>query len=225
MFTEYKVKLLDDHLIIDDGQGIIIDTGSPTSFHESGCLHLCGDTYNLPQSIMNVDSEYLSKEIGGEIHGLLGMDIICKYPILFELRNNFIFVDDDAFYGSSYPSFILPYNMVCVGLTVNNRFIRLIVDTGAKISYIDSSLVEGQNPIECKQDFSPLLGHFSTNIYECEIKHWHDSRIKLSFGTPPPALSVIFATMNVQGVLGIDFFKRFRLQLRDGKLYFPPQGI
>jgi hypothetical protein len=225
MFTEYKVQLNNGHLIIDDHQRILIDTGSPTSFHDTGQIDLCGDSYSVPQSIMNVTSEYLTTEVGCNVHGILGMDIISKHPILFDLRNNLIFVDDDAQYGSYLPSFKLPYNLICIEIKVNGKSVRLIADTGAKISYIDESIVEGLNPVDTKQDFSPLFGHFSTDIYECDIQFMANRPVILKFGVPPFLLSSFMSTMNVQGILGLDFFKLYRLQLRDCILYFPPQGI
>ena len=225
MFTQYNVKNVNEHILIDDGQGIIIDTGSPNSFHDTGQIFLCGDSYTVPRSIMNVNSEYLSKEIGSKIHGLLGMDIISKYPILFELQNGFIFVDDDTQYSSAFSSFILPFHMVCIELCVNGQRVRLIVDTGAKISYIDSSVVKGHDSIGTEQDFSPLFGHFSTNLYKCNVKLLQGESIVLTFGTPPSLLTEFLTTMQVQGIIGIEFFKLFRLQLCGGKLYFPPQGI
>ncbi len=225
MFTNYNVKIVNEHLLIDDGQGIIIDTGSPNSFHDTGQIYLCGDSYTVPRSIMNVNSEYLSKEIGSKIHGLLGMDIISKYPILFDLQHGFIFVDDDTQYYTAFSSFDLPFNMVCIELYVNGQRVRLIVDTGAKISYIDSSLINRHNSIGTEQDFSPLFGHFCTNLYKCNVHLLQGESIVLTFGTPPSLLSDFLKKMKVQGIIGIEFFKRFRLQLSGGKLYFPPQGI
>ena len=225
MFTEYKVQLLNDHLLINDGQGVIVDTGSPTSFHDSGSLLICGNHYDVPKSIMSVNSDYLSSEIGGEIHGLLGMDIIREHPILFDLGLNHIYMDDDALYNSRFNSFVLPYNLVCIELVVNNKCARLIVDSGAKISYIDSSFVEERHTVVTKQDFSPLFGHFSTNVYDCIVQFLDERDITLQFGTPPASLAHFLSTLQVQGILGIDFFKAFRLQLRDNCLFFPPQGI
>ena len=225
MFTEYKVQLKKDHLLIDDHQGILIDTGSPTSFHDTGRIELCGNSFSVPNSLLNVTSEYLTTEVGCDIHGLLGMDIISKHPILFDLRNNFIFADDDAQYCSNLPSFKLPYNLICVEIIVNGKTTRLIVDTGAKISYIDETFVNGLNSVDTKQDFSPLFGHFSTAIYECDIQFMANRPVALKFGVPPFLLSSFMSTMNVQGILGLDFFKLYRLQLRDCILYFPPQGI
>jgi len=221
----YKVKLKNDHLLIDDHQEILIDTGSPTSFHDTGRIELCGNSFSVPKSILNVTSEYLSTEVGCDIHGLLGMDIISKHPILFDLRYNLIFLDDDAQYYSYLPSYKLPYNLICVEIKVNGKSVRLIVDTGAKISYIDESIVEGLNPVDTKQDFSPLFGHFSTTIYKCDIEFLENRPVTLMFGVPPFLLSNFLSSMNVQGILGLDFFKLYRLQIRDNVLYFPPQGI
>ena len=115
--------------------------------------------------------------------------------------------------------------MICIEIKVNGKSVRLIADTGAKISYIDKSIVEGLNPVDTKQDFSPLFGHFSTDIYECNVQFLENRYNTLKFGVPPLMLSKFMATMNVQGILGLDFFRLYRLQLRNSVLYFPPQGI
>lgn len=225
MFTEYQVLLQNDHLLINDSQRLLIDTGSPTSFHKTGRIELCGKSYNVAKSLMSVTSDYLTKEVGCDLHGIIGMDIMSMQPILFDLRNKFIYIDDDAIYSTKFPSFILPYDMICVELMVNGCSVRLIVDTGAKISYIDSEIVDGLNSVDTKEDFSPQFGHFSTKIYECTVQYLEGKSISLKFGTPPHLLSTFLSLLHVQGILGLDFFKRFRLQLKGGELFFPPQGI
>ena len=225
MFTKYKVILINDHLLIDDEQRVIIDTGSPTSFHDTGNLSLCGENIDVPTSFINVNSEYLTKEIGGEIHGLIGMDIISKYPILFDLKNGVIFFDDDAQYISSFPTYNLPGKLFYIELYVNGVKVRLAVDTGANTSYLLAHFVEGKLSIGSKRDFSPLLGDFNTNLYECNVQLFHNKSIVMTFGTLPSSVATSLELLNIQGIIGIEFFKKFRLQLRNGTLYFPPQGI
>lgn len=78
MQTSYNVVLSNGHILIDDSQRIIIDTGSPKSFHTSGRIVAARECCDVPSSLPGLSAVYLTEKIGCEIKGLLGMDIYYK---------------------------------------------------------------------------------------------------------------------------------------------------
>ena len=103
---------------------------------------------------------------------------------------------------------------------------NMILDTGAPISYIHPSFVDGIIPEEVKEDFSPYLGAFQTSLYRCRL----DSEIfyssyHLKMGTLPSTMEEPLTKMGVDGILGVEFFREFRLGIKQGLVYFLPQGI
>ena len=232
MFANCKIKLINDHLIIQDKQNILVDTGSPISFHPLGVLHIGENDIPVSKRIPGVTTTYLSEKVGLEINGLIGMDIINSFPVLISLKNGFFFLDDDAEYATHFHMFPLPPiagGLIAVTLQVNHRKANMIVDTGAKISYIHPIFTSGMESCGSRDDFSPYVGNFKTETYMCEVNtlicSTNNRVYSQLFGTPPEIISMTLQQLNVDGIIGIDLFKRFRLQIRNSVLYLPPQGI
>lgn len=232
MFTDCKLSLINDHLVIQGNQNILVDTGSPMSFHPSGVLVLKDNRINVHNNIPGVSAQYLSEKVGYEIHGLLGMDVINAYPTLICLKDGFFFLDDDAVYTSHfrmYPLSDLAQGLIAITVSVNGKSANMIVDTGAKISYIHPRFTAGMEPNETLDDFSPYIGDFQTDTFLCEVDSMVDGSpfrtYVQRFGNPPQIISMTLQLMGVDGIIGIDLFKRFRLQIRNLVLFLPPQGI
>ena len=231
MFANCSIKLINDHIVIDN-QKMLIDTGSPISFHPSGVLCIGENRFDVPKSIPGVTQQYLSDKVGCDIDGILGMDVINMAPTLISLKDRIMFFDDDAVYHNQfkmYPLSKLAGGLFAITIAVNSQIANMIVDTGAPISYILPNFLNGLNPKMRKEDFSPLIGNFDTETYLCEvecIEALSPSRnYEQLFGIPPHAIAMTLNYLKVDGIIGIDLFKQYRMQLRNGILYFPPQGI
>ena len=105
--TEYDIKLSIGHILIEGGNGrLLVDTGSPFSFHESGRLipvdrvtdfnpMVPGGTFEtpifeFPASFAGRDfpmrAGHLPQWMGAAISllgakGVVGMEILCRYPV------------------------------------------------------------------------------------------------------------------------------------------------
>ena len=83
---EYNIILSRDHVLIESVDGIIlVDTGSPMSFHENGLIYLGGEEFPVPDSLMGVDSSYIAEKVGVNVSGLLGMDIISRLGMKIDI--------------------------------------------------------------------------------------------------------------------------------------------
>ena len=229
MFKDFRIKLVNDHIVIDDEQHLILDTGSPTSFHSSGVINLSGEDIPVGTSALGVRSDYLTSQIGTSIDGLIGMDIINRYPMLIDARDGHIFINDDSIHSHSFKSFDLgplSQGLIAIEMGVNNNPVRMIVDTGAPISYIKKSIVEGLVSEREVSDFHPLIGDFKTELYQCAVDSvLNGEQYNQTFGVLPNLLSMTLDMLHVDGIIGIDIFKRYRIQIRDRKLFLPPQSI
>lgn len=230
MSTKCSIKLVNNHLIItENGQNIIVDTGSPVSFHPSGNLVFGENLIPVQTYYAAVTPEYLSEKVGCEIHGMLGMDIIGSIPILFDLKNGQMVLDDNAVYTNhfiKYPPGQSEGRYIAITISVNGNTANVILDTGAPISYILPGFVAGLECVEIMNDFSPLYGgDFKTKTFNCEVdtQTGHE-RYSQRFGVPPQEVSKTLEGYNIDGIIGIEQFKRFKLQIRNGIVYLPPQG-
>lgn len=229
MPTECPIKLVNDHIIIDNEQHLLIDTGSPVSFHTSGAINLCGENIPVSTSIPGVRPDYLSSNVGTSIDGLVGMDIIHRYTLLIDVPRKHIIINDDAV----YPNALEPYELgalagglIAIKMMVNNQQVQMIVDTGAPISYINDSIVAGMESESEMRDFHPFIGDFHTNTYRCEANLMiGEQPYNQLFGVLPKMLEMALSMIQVNGIIGIELFKHHRIQIKDGKLFLPPQGI
>ena len=76
--TEYTAEIVRGHILINDDRGtrVLLDTGSPISFHSGGAIVLGGESFSVPTSLMGTDAAYVSENVGAPVDGLVGMDIL-----------------------------------------------------------------------------------------------------------------------------------------------------
>ena len=226
LFVSYPIKIINDHIIIDNEQKMILDTGSPLSFHKSGTICI-GKSIAVPTSLPRISENYLSEKVGCDVYGLIGMDIISKFPILISVKDGFVFFNDDAKY---YDRFVSCYHnntgLLCVYLKINGRIAKMILDSGAKVSYIKPSFVDGMVTDDYAYDYSPYIGNFQTRLYNCRTELFElGITYEQPFGTPPKLLATLLSQYGVDGIIGLDLFIKFRIQIKGGDIFLPPQGI
>ena len=229
MLKDYYFNLVNGHIVFGDENNLILDTGSPFSFHTSGKINLCGEDIPVSTSILGVDTDYLSSNVGARIEGLVGMDIINRYPIMVDVPNGHLIIGDDAVYSPTFESFNLgpvAYGLMAIVMLVNNKSVRMVVDTAAPTSYIiNESIIADLESEDEINDFHPFIGNFSSKTYRCDvIPVVNEKPYSQLFGFLQNALAKTLSILNVDGIIGMDLFKRYPIQIKDGKLFLPPQG-
>ena len=209
------------HILFDNGDGLVlVDTGSPTSFHESGVLKLGDETLTVPTSFMGVNTSYISRHVGMEVKGLLGMDYIGMHDTLVDLPGGKVVFDSSRIGFKRVPSFFAG----CAGIVinVNGRDARMYLDTGAPTSYISRRFTEGETPCERKKDFSPFspTDIFETDIYYLETT-FADETFRMEAGTLPPEMGMMLTAFGVDGVAGLEIFKRMPVLFAGGMILIP----
>ena len=55
--TEYAIETVRGHILINDDRGsrVLVDTGSPLSFHAGGVIALGGSSFTVPASLMGME--------------------------------------------------------------------------------------------------------------------------------------------------------------------------
>ena len=223
MLTKCPIRTVNNHIILDNGQNILVDTGSPVSFHKSGNLVLGDTRINVFSSLPMLSTEFLSEKIGCQIDGLIGMDLMNKVPTSIRLNDGILVYDDDASYSIQFqmsPLPIMANGLLAIRMSVNHKEVKMVVDTGAQISYIREEFISGLELDKTMDDFSPYNSSFKTDTYICEtdtlIGH---ATFPQRFGIPPKEILSILDLFQADGIIGIDLFRRYDLQIRDGALY------
>jgi hypothetical protein len=198
----YSLKMVNNHAIMccNDGHWLI-DTGSPGSFGNSKLI-MCGKEYNLSQSYHGLTADSLSKSIYFNVNGLIGVDILNQYNILFDIPNGLISFSEDAFLikGNrvSIESFMgIP---ICP-ISLNGTPLNFFFDTGAQISYCQFESISDFQFIEIFQDFYPGYGEFNTKLYSVKVS-LGNKLFDLRCGILPPILASSLMMAETSGIIG-----------------------
>jgi hypothetical protein len=216
MKKTFNIDMFDGHLIfIAGGLKILVDTGCPVTIGKEKSFMFMGEEYVCCTSFGGRDINSVSQMMKYDIDVLMGMDIIEKYYVQTDYKlQQVTFSNEPLPVEKMFSTPIVRGRMgeVCINLTVKGNTVKLALDTGAKISYIDQSYTEGENYIETKDDFSPLIGHFQTPIYAMETSI-DTCSFPVNFGVLPQLLAMPLQMMGIQGAIGFDLFNAFTVVL------------
>ena len=218
--TEYAIKLTNGHVLINDGEGwLLVDTGSQYSFRESGHILLDGD-YPVPRSYSRADADYVSAMVGERVGGLIGMDILGRYGFKIDIPSMKFTVGCSTEGLTLVPSLIRD-GRVIVEMTINGFTAKLLLDSGAPISYVFPRFTEELVPVGKEKDFSPMLpgdGTFETPIFEFSAV-FAGKEFMMKAGHLPPRLESQVASTGCEGAVGLEITRRFPIVIADGGVW------
>ena len=233
--NKHKTMLYNKHLLIETNRGVIlIDTGSPASFHEASCIEINGREHKVSTSYMGITAQYLSQKIGCQISGLLGMDIMNLYEIYIDIRPVSYAIGDVCFFEPNGSVSVRGKSIMgipTVEALINGHKALLLFDTGAPISYIDRAYTQCAPISDTIIDFSPLIGcdEFEVDRYMLTTRfdnvYGRDGKSEIAYGNTPPQIAMMLKALQVDGIIGYDLMEKYRIVIDRGRLYFPPQGI
>ncbi len=162
-----KLFLQNKHPVVSFPEGdFLVDTGSPISFNylDIPVIEIDGRKHPFSQ-IVACPKETADALTGGDIAGLIGMDILKKTGLTIDYENKTLDfscgmdeIDPENAASLSFDFFMGAY-MVTSDVTAGRRLKNAIIDTGAPVSYISARLTSLFEPTgESYEDFSPEYG-------------------------------------------------------------------
>ena len=225
MQETYPLRVADDHLLITiGGLEVLLDSGAPTSFGEAGAVQILGNRYPVQPSYMGLEAHMLEQHLGVPVDILLGADLMGQHFVRVDRARgeaafsterrstDGICVPVDTFMG-------IPYVNLGVGAESLNAFL----DTGAKLSYLPSSITSSLSSQEVVSDFYPMVGEFETPVFELQATLAGET-FPLRAGSLPTLLQMSLMLGGVQGILGSDLFRHFGVTfaLAEDAIYLEP---
>ena len=234
----YQVVFSNGYLLIgetEDGP-IVVDTGSQASFHETGRMTFCGMLHEVPRSIMGISQDTFSRVCGVRVKGLLGMDIMSRYDVWFNLmerdNNPCIFVYEQDWTGDDIGTETTFAGVPVLRMNVDGNRCKMIFDTGAPVSYLSQELTRGKSNCGHIRDIAPGFSPepFETDLFELPYSvdspwFWHHLPHLVKFGNLPDSIESVLQRYGIDGIIGMDLLKDCRIILHHGKVVMPPQGI
>jgi hypothetical protein len=218
--TEYIAEIVRGHILITDDRGsrVLLDTGSPLSFHSNGIIALGGESFNVPTSLMGTDAGYVSNNVGVPIDGLVGMDIL-GCGVLIDVPAGRIVFGESTEGRTRVPSQSF-FGYLSADMDIRGRRARMLIDTGAPTSYVAPSMTDGLPTLDTVTDFNPMVpgGTFSTPIFEFTAS-FAGQEFTMRAGYLPTILSAPLAIIGIDGIVGMELLKRQSLLIADGEVW------
>ena len=218
--NEYDIRLSRGHVLIDGGEGLLlVDTGSPMSFHENGLIRLCGEEFPVPTTLPGADADYVSDKVGERVAGLVGMDILARLGVRIDIPGLRLTLRPSTEGTAPVPSGVSGLGYVFVDMTVSGRPARVILDTGAPVSYISPSFTQGLDPVDHVTDFNPMVpgDTFETDIFEFPAS-FAGQDFKMRAGHLPGLFTGMLSMLGMDGVVGMEIFGRVPVVIAGGKV-------
>ncbi len=157
-------------LILLDNEKYLLDTGSPLSFGKSSSLTLNRQNFNLADTYGTLDTETLSSHIGIKVSGLIGVDVLNHFDILFDLPNGKMSMSEEEMprEGTVVPlkQFM---DIPIIEVMIDGKQQKMFFDTGAQISYWQNEALINFSSLGKVTDFYPGFGEFKTETYQLEL--------------------------------------------------------
>lgn len=208
----YTYQRIHGHIIVNvAGRPCVLDTGSPFSlgFYP---ISIAGKEFPVHENYLDVTCEYLSREIGTNVEGLIGANIVREFTLGIYPNEQMVQFQDTPAFGN----IVLPIDnhlgVPIIKLEVNGRVISAFFDTGAPMSYLLPEALAGLEPDCTHEDFYPLVGNFLTQVYRLPYTIGGEAG-EMRFGRLPDELRSMLEGGEVQGIIGTELLKRFGLSL------------
>lgn len=218
--TEYKIELVRGHILVTDDRGttVLLDTGSPLSFHRNDVVALGGETFGVPTSLMGTDCSYVTDNVGIRVDGLIGMDILAE-GVLIDVPGGSVVLGHPTDGMTRVPSRPV-YGYMSADMDIRGRRATVIIDTGAPTSYVSTSLTEGLEAVDTVEDFNPSVpgGTFTTPIYEFPAAFAGEG-FTMRAGTLPLLMRATLPLLGVDGVVGMELLRRRPVLMADGGVW------
>ena len=214
MKRTFDINLVDGHLLIsDNGNTILVDTGSPVTVHQEDTLSFLGREFPVHTSILGDRIDSLCKLSGIEFTTLLGMDILSQYRVVFDYENReltFLTDEEAGMEGTTVPLVNVLGGVKAVCMEINGQPLEMAIDTGAPLSYVDRIVTDDFESIGEKEDFHPMAGRYTTPIFKLEAE-FCGKRFTGTYGNLPTMMGLSLKLGGLDGVVGYDFFKSFKV--------------
>ena len=220
---QFQLEIFKGHPIIMEGEHrILIDTGAPSTIHQSSEIQFCGDDYDCAVNYMGLKISNISELLGMEITTLLGADILSEYKILFDYANKAVtFSKENLNFVGKALDITVFMGISNLQMSVNNQELKFFLDTGARLSFLSSDITRDYKCVGTEEDFYPGVGPFQTDCFE--VPTVFDGQLHLfKFGNLPDLLQMTLMLGGTHGIVGYDFFSQYQvlLDIRNRKLTY-----
>ena len=207
---DYTLKLVNGYPIAEiEGKSVLIDSGSPVTIGDEAQWFFLNEVRSLTRDFGGVNAAYLTQEVGTRVDILLGTDILKEFFVTINLFDGLLhFSRQPLLHGGMRIPFTSLMGTPIVPATIAGVDQHMIIDTGAKLTYVNKALTAGALQTATEKDFYVTLGSFETPVYELPVI-LGGQKMNLRCGILPPFLDQGIQLTGASGIIGTQLYKHF----------------
>lgn len=211
---KFKIKFIDKYLVYQDKTDfVLLDSGSPASFTREAAFGFQKEAFKI-----------LNSRVSPEINMVRGANFLLLHKVIIDYPKSTLEIVDEIKDLQEYAVFDLQTvegNFPKVQMRIGRVTRSMILDTGAKISYMKGAYLVDGVPTDSEKDFyKGAAGSFEVRMLKLMVE-FAGRRFGCPFGVARPEIENILTRLDADGVAGYDLLKHFKiaLDLRAEKLY------
>ncbi len=201
--SEYPLQLRSGLMFLSHDGLWLLDTGSPVSFSAREEIELAGRRFSLARDLMGHSAENISQLVSFEVAGLLGNDVIGELDWRFDLPSEQVTVSTEPL-PIEGPSIELSeiLGVPVLPAEVGGQARRVLLDTGAELSYFPPQFFDGLSANGRFRDYNPVLGWFEVDLYSLDARIG-DIPFTLRCAPVPEGFGLLQMTFQMAGAEGL----------------------
>ena len=214
--TKFSIEIIKGAPVFQyKGNIILLDTGAPKTIHTSTELFFLDKNFNVITTYGPINMQTISSNMETPITTLLGMDILKDYKIIFDYKNleiSLLTADEEDVQGEEIPM-TNHLGIPVIEVAPADKYIPMFLDSGAHLSYVKSSHTQYHKNFGETEDFHPTIGKFTTTKF-LSSSRIGEHYIEVFYGNLPSQLASFLSYIKGDnGILGYDFFAKFKICL------------
>ena len=217
MVSDYKAQLVKGILVADiDGRAVVVNTSALNSTGIGSEWYFMDEIHHFSQGEKGVTPDMLSQQLGMKVDFILGMDILQKYYVTVDMAHQRISFGMNPVSIQTYLHIFsheritleYPDGNIAIHCTINNEEVSAIIDTTARLNYVDKALRQSLNSIDMHKEFLFDYGVFKTSVFVLPVQ-LANHEMELHFGTLPGKADAIESVTESPAILGTEVFEKF----------------
>lgn len=212
MRKTFKINFIEGHPVISDGDNtIVVDTCSPVTFHSDDTLRFMGEDYVPAKFFRDETLRRMWDYTNLDFTTWMGMDVLSNYKLILDYANEeitFLTQDETGIEGEE----VTLHNADGVYALQVDGWMYMLVDTRSPLSYISKCFTMSLKYDETQEQFYHGVGRFETPVYNLNCD-FCGRKVEIPYGNLPMDLDLTLMMAHVNGILGHDFFKNFKIML------------
>lgn len=216
-----KASLQKGILCVHLSEGVaVLDTGSPVSLGDGNTFNLDGIFVKTNKTMLSYSWDLIKNSIPFDAAALFGTDQLTGGSLCIDIHGESVTFDDPLQSGESMEMIA---GVPVISVRINDINGRFFFDTGASICYVtDEKIVNTTKQIGNFDDFHPILGKFTTNLFSSKL-NFGDKSMNVEVGILPKDFCLMLDQFGIDGIIGTNSIKNnpIRLDFTNNLYQFP----